>query len=183
MLSPLYKTDKCYTTKRGQTLKGFWLCRCDCGNYKEIYGPNIFRGNSKSCGCKQYRPPIHGMAASGSDRRPEYAAWAAMKTRCKPDYRKKESYFDRGITVCEAWAKPDGFIDFYNHIGPRPSDRHSVDRIDNNLGYQHGNIRWADKQVQIENRRKNWAIDRYSKEEFEAEMSRRGYVWQQAQTE
>jgi 5-methylcytosine-specific restriction endonuclease McrA len=28
-----------------------WLCRCDCGNEKAIFGGNLRSGNTKSCGC------------------------------------------------------------------------------------------------------------------------------------
>ena len=30
-----------------------WLCRCDCGNEKEIIGQSLILGNTKSCGCIQ----------------------------------------------------------------------------------------------------------------------------------
>lgn len=29
----------------------FWLCRCECGNEKVVYGQSLIRGSSKSCGC------------------------------------------------------------------------------------------------------------------------------------
>ena len=29
----------------------YWLCKCDCGNIKSIYGGNLRSGNTKSCGC------------------------------------------------------------------------------------------------------------------------------------
>lgn len=38
----------------------FWLCRCDCGQEKEINGGSLRAGKSKSCGCGQGRF-IHGM--------------------------------------------------------------------------------------------------------------------------
>ena len=44
---------------------------------------------------------------------------------------------------------------FYQHIGPRPSTSHSVDRIDNSKGYEPGNVRWATATEQARNRRNN----------------------------
>lgn len=29
----------------------YWLCQCDCGNYKEVYGGDLKNGRTKSCGC------------------------------------------------------------------------------------------------------------------------------------
>ena len=28
-----------------------WLCRCDCGNFKEVFLENLNNGRTKSCGC------------------------------------------------------------------------------------------------------------------------------------
>ena len=32
----------------------FWLCKCECGNEKNIKQSNLINGNSKSCGCSKY---------------------------------------------------------------------------------------------------------------------------------
>ncbi len=31
--------------------KARWLCMCDCGNEKVIYGGSLRSGKTKSCGC------------------------------------------------------------------------------------------------------------------------------------
>jgi hypothetical protein len=65
-----------------------------------------------------------------------------MKTRCTNDkLRLWHRYGGRGIKVYELWL--NDFEAFFQHIGPRPSPKHSVDRIDNDRGYEPGNVRWA----------------------------------------
>ncbi len=64
------------------------------------------------------------------------------------------------------------FRDFLLHMGPRPTNESSVDRIDNGRGYEPGNIRWAGKKEQTENRRAtkwiSWDGVRYSRARFAA---------------
>jgi hypothetical protein len=49
---------------------------------------------------------------------------------------------------------PEGFVRFYDHVGPRPlGGDHSIDRIDARLSYVPGNVRWATTDVQFANKR------------------------------
>jgi hypothetical protein len=50
------------------------------------------------------------------------------------------------------------FEEFFEHVGPRPSPKHSIDRIDNNGNYAIGNIRWATQTEQNNNKRNNRLI-------------------------
>jgi len=55
------------------------------------------------------------------------------------------------------WLGEGGFERFLAHIGTRPGPDLSIDRIDNSKGYWPGNVRWADKQTQANNRRRQVA--------------------------
>lgn len=82
---------------------------------------------------------------------PTYQAWAAMKNRClcktSRDYPR---WGGRGIRVCDQWIA--SFENFLADMGPRPSGKHSLDRIDNNGNYVPGNVRWATWKEQQSNR-------------------------------
>ncbi len=84
---------------------------------------------------------------------PEYRAWQSMWTRCtntRTHYY--QHYGGRGIAVCDEWKN---FSVFFSDIGLRPSASHSLDRIDNDIGYNKTNCRWATKIEQGNNRRDN----------------------------
>lgn len=89
----------------------------------------------------------------GKNKIPEFRIWQNMLNRC---YNEKDSSFShygaRGITVCPEWR--DSFEQFITDMGPRPSNDHSVDRINNNKGYSKENCRWATGNEQMQNRRK-----------------------------
>lgn len=83
--------------------------------------------------------------------RPEYEAWKNMIRRCSdPRVRGWPNYGGRGIAVCAEWRQ--SFAAFLAHIGPRPTNQHSLDRIKNDGNYEPGNVRWATQAEQVCNR-------------------------------
>lgn len=63
---------------RNKHSKYVWLCKCDCGNEKEIVGSHITCGETISCGCAGLiNGYIHGFSNKS-----EYHIWANMKERC-----------------------------------------------------------------------------------------------------
>ncbi len=89
--------------------------------------------------------PRHGLSNSGA-----YSSWRNMKARCNnPNDPKFKHYGGRGITVCDRWSS---FQNFYEDMGERPNG-HSIDRINNDLGYEPGNCQWIDMDT---NRAKRW---------------------------
>jgi hypothetical protein len=83
-----------------------------------------------------------------------YTTWNGMIHRCyDPDSPSFKYYGARGITICDRWR--NSVHDFIADMGNRPSMQHSLDRIDNTVGYEPGNCRWATTIQQCNNRSSN----------------------------
>lgn len=132
--------------------KNFWHCICSCGKQTIIETYSFSSGKAKSCGC--IKRTIKPRLTHGQSHTSEFHIWQGMKARC---YNKMSHAFDdyggRGIVVCNEWI--NSFETFFKEMGPRPSPLHSLDRIDNNLGYSKQNCRWATQKQQCRNKRIN----------------------------
>jgi hypothetical protein len=85
---------------------------------------------------------------------PEYEIWKAIKGRClNPTHKQYDDYGGRGISICEEWRSD--FMAFLSAVGYRPSPSVSLDRIDNDKGYEPGNVRWTTALEQGNNSRRN----------------------------
>ncbi len=88
---------------------------------------------------------------------PERNVWQKMKQRCyNPNDKSYPDYGGRGIEVCPRWRV--SFMNFYNDMGKRPSDTHSIERINNDGNYRPSNCKWATKDEQVNNYRHNHFI-------------------------
>lgn len=141
-----------YRPNRHSATKLYWHCICDCGTRCVVHGASLRRGETQSCGCYMRDRCIETSTTHGLSYSTEFDIWNMMIQRChNPRNQAFHNYGGRGISVCQDWR--DSFEAFYSHVGPRPKG-HSIDRIDNDGNYEPGNVRWATRSQQSQNRRK-----------------------------
>jgi hypothetical protein len=109
----------------------------------------------KSKACKACTTTRRNRARTrhGQSKSAVYRLWHGIRARCtNTEHPLYALYGARGIGVAAEWDCREGFTRFAEALGPRPSTRHSVDRIDNAQGYVPGNVRWATHEEQARNR-------------------------------
>ena len=129
------------------------LCRCECGSEVRRNAATLKSGNTKSCGC--YRKK-HGLSGH-----PLYYLWTGIVQRTtNPDCKSYPDYGGRGVGLCERWqGLPDGLLNFAADVGERPPGT-TLDRKDNDRGYEPSNVQWATAKQQSNNKRSVAALTR-----------------------
>lgn len=142
----------------GQTNRAF-LCKCDCGNTKEVRLAHLSRGLIRSCGCIN-------LTRGGDSKYRLYNIYTGMIRRCsaKAQEHSKHKYYDRKITVCEEWKSNwESFKKWALQNGYDNSLQ--IDRIDNNAGYEPSNCRWVTPMENANNRNKTFFVNYKGKTE------------------
>lgn len=152
--SRLTVLERVGTYKNGDPI---FKCLCKCGGIATVISGNLKKGNSKSCGCLRKEKTIEFWSKfnlrHGETNTKLWKAWSGIldRTTCKTNFA-YDRYGGAGIGICEEWKTYESFAAY---MGQPPSRLHTVDRIDNSKGYEPGNVRWATKQEQAENRKTN----------------------------
>lgn len=136
--------------------------QCDCGTVKKIRPSRVATGVTKTCSCLGgKKAPSKTVLAMGptNKRSAEYNIWKSMHQRCEnknsPSYKR---YGGRGIKVCDRWTGSSGFANFYADMGKKPQGM-SIDRVDNDRGYEPSNCKWATYSQQANNTSKTLFFD------------------------
>lgn len=141
-----------------ETRKTYWICQCECGKISSHRSDGLLSGHIKSCGCYKSEQDAIRVAKNHKHKQSGtrlYNIWQGMKERChnenSPNYK---NWGERGISVCDEWK--NNFETFYKWaLENGYSEKLSIDRIDNNKGYNPQNCKWSTVKEQCRNRRSN----------------------------
>ncbi len=138
-----------------------WECVCDCGRAKVVRAEHLRSGRTQSCGCLRLERLRAAIVVHGERGSEEYKTWLNMVQRCtNAGLRYFKNYGGRGIQVCERWRS---FANFLSDMGRRPGPRMTIERIDNDAGYEPGNCRWASRKEQNRNKRTNVIVTAFGR--------------------
>lgn len=158
-------------------------CRCQCGRENDVRARDLLASKSACCrSCssklKALNIPVEQRVANAKKASSVAAAVVAArvsndpyikkygpamkvvlgtaagaKQRCtNPNSIGYSNYGGRGITF--DFPSTRAFAEWVlDNLGCKPSDTHSLDRIDNSRGYEPGNLRWATRAEQARNKR------------------------------
>ena len=143
------ETWRKYPTESSNRLRYFGIFECQyCGTHWESQVRSITGGDTKSCGCQKGGKPKHGLGTNKF-----YDTWHNIIKRCtNPKNINYKNYGARGITVCEEWLNVSNFVAWCDLTHPNIEGL-TLDRIDNDKGYNPENCRWADRSTQGTNQR------------------------------
>lgn len=146
--------------------KAMWLCKCECGGERIVYGQALRAGKAIDCGCGNHErlsalSKKHATTHGGSRTR-LYRVWRIMRERCSCTYSKQyKQYGARGVRVCDEWNDFEVFRRWAYKNGYDPEAKRgecTLDRIDVNGNYEPGNCRFVNMAAQCRNKRNNWMI-------------------------
>jgi hypothetical protein len=161
-----------------------WLCQCECKRFCRRTETSLRKAEDKGAiarcpTCRHERTAEllrenrrrqtgekapnyrHGLfGASNGVPKHLCGIFYGMCSRCNnPNDSFYHRYGGRGISVWEGWPKTTeglrAFVEYIEeNLGPRPEGQ-SLDRRNNDLGYQPGNLRWATPKQQSNNMRRS----------------------------
>lgn len=140
------------------------VCECTCGAIVVAIQDELLRGHTQSCGCLAKTQRLtHGFARKKKSRL--YRCWCDMIARTeKATHASYPDYGGRGIRVCEEWRDFVAFKDWALANGY--SERLTIERRNNDLGYGPDNCRWATRAEQNRNSRSNVILEIYGEKKL-----------------
>ena len=139
-----------------------WRATCSCGNVEIKKSQILQNGTVLRCSnCfptgRKYK---NGMYDENGKMTRLYVIFSGMKQRTNDSAKnnpKFKTYTEKGISLCEEWKNYDTFFSWTMSNGY--SDELTLDRIDNNKGYEPSNCRWTTPKEQANNRTSNHTVE------------------------
>lgn len=150
-----------------------YICKCaKCGRTISVRGSRLREGKVTSCGCDAVpNGTTHGLSKTRI-----YETWRGMHNRCEDvNHKDYPLYSKKGITVCQEWnrSNKNGLINFYNWaVDNGYEDSLTIDRKNNDLGYEPGNCQFVNDIAQANNKSTNVRIEYNGENHTMAEWSR-----------
>jgi hypothetical protein len=145
-------TVLCDLTAPPHTIRSVY-CLCECGALTVARAACVRNGNTTSCGCRRadnLRELAKKTRTHGRQPARLHRIWKAMKTRCyNPNYVEYRHYGGKGISICCEWQTFEGFREWALQNGY--TETLSIDRRNNDAGYNPDNCRWATAEGQSQN--------------------------------
>lgn len=143
----------------------YCVCKCECGNIKNVLPYHLKKSLIVSCGCnklqhakdlsKYKKSKIPHNYKGGITKHPLYGTWRMMIDRCKNPKNSKYNYYGgKGISVCNEWLKFENFALWCDTFFPNRENK-TLDRIDIDKNYEPSNCRFVDWSIQSNNKSSN----------------------------
>ena len=136
-----------------------FLCLCDCGRTKVVFGESLRRFKTTSCGCEQRKIASKVNRTHGGSKERLYRVWQGMKERCENENNLEyKNYGGRGIKICEEWHDYAKFKEFMLSKGYDPTAPYgqcTIERINVNGNYEPSNCTVISAAMQAFNRTDN----------------------------
>lgn len=162
----------------------FRECACDCWTVKRISQHNLICNSTRSCWCLQ-REWSNNQWSHHKTKDRIYRTWMNMRVRCNnPKDKSYCRYWGRWISVCEEWNHSfekfyeDMWADYEAHVLKFWEKDTQIDRIDVNWNYCKENCRWATREEQKINKRKQKKWRRYKEYGFTlGDLAKKYHLW------
>jgi hypothetical protein len=134
-----------------------WKCECSCSKRTVCFlrSSNLLADAVHSCGCLRIEALVaRNTTQKGLSRHPLYNCWSRMRSRCGyPNDPSYKNYGGRGIEVCLEWR--ESFQKFFAwSISAGWESGLTIERVNNNGGYEPSNCKWIPRPLQLRNTRR-----------------------------
>lgn len=147
------------------------VCECNCGTVLAAFVSSLLSGHTRSCGCLSKESTGGRRRTHGGYRTRLYKCWMAMRQRCEnPRDQNYRYYGGRGISVCLEWSQFGAFRDWAMASGYQ--EGLTIERRENDLGYEPGNCIWITQSEQMRNTRRSHRLTAFGETKLLADWAR-----------